>query len=252
MTDLLQIILMAVALEDGQHLAGCFEDFSHVGVVLDTVVVAHVEPLVSKDNHRLVVGLEIAFQPLDLRSRNVGVGPVRVLPAIRLAIAAEAGIQHDKVEAAPVERKVRLLLLNAAQELLFLQRVHAVVPQDVMPVFADRRELSIDRLEVTLLHVHRVLSVDEVTEFHQKRRLILLELRGSFFEFGQRLPIVPSSSRCFVGVVQIGHESYTQTGSFVIGEQFRCASRSGCQQERPVLQKGSSSDADVVIVAGHF
>jgi hypothetical protein len=41
------------------------------------------------------------------------------------------------VEPASVERVIRLLLLHGAQELILVQRVHAMVSQDVMPVFAD-------------------------------------------------------------------------------------------------------------------
>jgi hypothetical protein len=81
----------------------------------------------------------LGYHRLSLRdrSRNIGVGPLKILPSMRLAVAAEARIQHDEVEPASVERVIRLLLLHGAQELILVQRVHAMVSQDVMPVFAD-------------------------------------------------------------------------------------------------------------------
>lgn len=96
--DLLQVVLMTVPLEDGQYSAGCFEGFSHVCIVLHAVIVAHVEPLVGEHDHRLLGGLQVIFELIDLRRRDIGVGPLEVLPAIRLAVAAEAGVQHDEVK----------------------------------------------------------------------------------------------------------------------------------------------------------
>ena len=117
--------------------------------------------------------------------------------------AREASIQHHEVESASVKRVVRLLLAQPLLETLpFLSVSTAVVAQDVMAILANSRELSIPTgLEVTLLKLHRVSGVDQVSEFHKEGGVTLLELGGCLFKLGLGLSVVPCADRRLVSVV---------------------------------------------------
>ena len=127
-----------MALKHGQNAAGCFEHPSHIGVVFYAVLVADVESLMGKHDDRLIIGFQIASQPLQLGCWNVGVGSFEILPTVRFAVAAEAGIENYKMDAAAVERVIRCLLFDTIQKFFLLQCVDTVVSKDVVPVFANR------------------------------------------------------------------------------------------------------------------
>ena len=80
--------------------------------------------------------------------------------AVGFPVAAETGVQHDKVNTPAVERVVRLLLVDPFEELFLRERIDAVIAEDVMAGLRDRRELFVHRLEVGPLGRHRVGGVD--------------------------------------------------------------------------------------------
>ena len=53
--NLFQVIRMTVSLENGQYLAGLFQNFAHLGRIFHAVVVGHVQALVDEDD-RLAAG----------------------------------------------------------------------------------------------------------------------------------------------------------------------------------------------------
>lgn len=64
--DIVEIILMTVPLKDGQHFSRGFENFPYHGIVLHAVVVADIQPLMCEDDHLLVTGPQVRFEPFKL------------------------------------------------------------------------------------------------------------------------------------------------------------------------------------------
>lgn len=125
------------------------------------MVIAHVQSLMSEDDCLPIGRSQVRLQPLQLRSGNVGVIPLRVLAAIRFAVIAKTGIQNHKMKIASIERIVGLLLLNSTQELGLRKRVDAMISEHIMTIFRDGTQLSINLLEAPLLGLNGIRSVDE-------------------------------------------------------------------------------------------
>ena len=105
----------------------------------------------SKLDYWLVVALQLTVQLFEFSGGDVGVGPLKILRAIRLAIAAKTKIQREEMEAAPVKRVLRLFLFDTAQKFLFLQRVHAAIARDGMPVLFQPRPFVLLRLKLSTI-----------------------------------------------------------------------------------------------------
>ena len=174
------------------------------------MVIAHVQPLMSEDDCLPIGRPQVRLQPLQLRSGNVGVIPLRVLAAIRFAVIAKTGIQNHKMKIASIERIVGLLLLNSTQELGLSQRVDAMISKHIMTIFRDGTEFSINLLEVPLLGLNGIRSVDEIPQFDNEICPIFLKLGCRFGQLSKRLPVVATSGRGLVGVVQVGHKTNPQ------------------------------------------
>jgi hypothetical protein len=189
--DVLQVVLVAVALEHGQHLAGVLQHGANVPSVLDAEVVGHVESLMDEDDG-LALGLfEIGLEPINLFLRNARVGPLEVLAPIRLPVLSEASVKNDEMEAAHIERVVRLLLANLAEELLLGQRINAVVAQDVMLLAGKLSKFLVDACQERPLGLDRFRRVDEVAQADHEVRLVLAELFSGVSQLGQALPVIP-------------------------------------------------------------
>src|SRR5262245_51445993 len=76
--------------------------------------------------------LQVGLQPLDLIRWNIRVGPLEVLAAIRLAVAAEASVEDDEMQSADIKRVMRLVLTDTLEELVLGERLDAMVAQDVV------------------------------------------------------------------------------------------------------------------------
>ena len=55
--DLVEVVLMAMPLKDGHHVPGVFEDLANLTAVFDTVVVAHIQSLMSEHDRLFVIRL---------------------------------------------------------------------------------------------------------------------------------------------------------------------------------------------------
>ena len=152
--DLRQIVLMAVALKHGEDFPRRFEYLSYSDAVADSMCSADIEPLMGKNDDWFVRLCKICSEPFKLLRWNIGVRPFRILSTVRLAIAAEARIQHDEVRGALTEGIPRLLFAHDSQKFFLRQRIDAVVSKNIVTLFCQRGESIVDRLQITQFYVN--------------------------------------------------------------------------------------------------
>lgn len=94
------------------------------------------------------------FAAIRPPGRDAGVGLLRVLAAVGFAVGPEAGVEHDEMMVAGVERIERRLQTDAARHLLLGQQFDALVAKDVLPFLRDGRNVPADPSEVVEIDLH--------------------------------------------------------------------------------------------------
>ena len=80
--DLLIVAAMVMPLQDGDHLFRCLQNLADLWGIVRAVGRRGVETLVNEDRRRQRRLGKIRFEPIELRSGNVGIGPPIVLSPI--------------------------------------------------------------------------------------------------------------------------------------------------------------------------
>ena len=195
---------MVVALQDGQHLAGLFEDLANLSAVLDAKGWDHVETLMDEDEGFVGRLVKVGGKPLQFGLWDLGISPLKVLPTIGLAIARETSVENHQMITSSIKRVEGPLLPDDLQELGLGEVLHAMVAQDAMVL--EVRELFGNLLEIPFLHIQGRSRVDGIAQLDNQIRFLLVKSLRCLGQLRKGLSIVASSSGLLVGVVQVGHQ----------------------------------------------